>query len=97
MGGRGRRDLARIRSERSCPRRRGLHDVVTRWHFFREPDFRGGHSWRWIRQTGPTKLKSRTSFFTFWECVKDAAQAGFDQNALDGPPVSDSFIVELER
>ena len=71
--------------------------MLTRWRFYREPDFRGGHSWRWIRETGPTKLKSRDAFFTFRECVKDAAQAGFDEKAIDDYPLGDTITVELER
>ncbi|MGZ4926424.1 MAG: hypothetical protein ACXV4B_08240 [Halobacteriota archaeon] len=70
---------------------------MERWHFYREPDYRGGHSWRWMRQRGEDKLKSRTGFFTFWECVKDAVLAGFDPKALDDHPLGNSTVVEIPK
>ncbi|MGZ5126238.1 MAG: hypothetical protein ACXWCP_24765 [Burkholderiales bacterium] len=50
-----------------------------------------------MRQRGEDKLKSRTGFFTFWECVKDAVLAGFDPKALDDHPLGNSTVVEIPK
>ena len=65
---------------------------MERWHFFYEGDFSGGYSWRWEWHSGDIIEKSRTNFVTFLDCVEDAVQAGFDDNAVG--ILSDSIIVE---
>jgi hypothetical protein len=70
---------------------------MERWHFYREPDYRGGYSWRWERQCSDVTEASRTIFYTFWGCVQNAVQAGFDPSAVDAPPLRDSIVVELRK
>jgi hypothetical protein len=77
--------LSRTTGERS------MH--MERWHFFYERDFSSGYSWRWEWHCGDIIERSRTSFVTFLDCLHDAVQAGFDDNAVD--ILSNSIIVEV--
>jgi hypothetical protein len=61
--------------------------------FFYERDFSGDNSWRWEWHSGDIIERSRTSFVTFLDCLQDAVQAGFDDNAVD--VLNDRIIVEV--
>jgi hypothetical protein len=65
---------------------------MERWYFFYERDFSAGNSWRWEWHSGDIIERSRSSFLTFLDCVHDAVQAGFDDNAMD--VLSHAIIVE---
>jgi hypothetical protein len=74
-----------------------LDTILERWQFTREPDQRGGYSWRWQRttSTGGRVDNSLTAYWTLWECVKNATRAGFDANALPPSIPPGDIVVEI--